>query len=147
MNEFNKDCTFDHDDVLNRRNFANNLTQIIKEGNKYTFNNSLVIALDSPWCTGKTTFINKWISAIREDKIGNEKMEIIHYNAWDNDDWNEPLVSLLNELETHLKYIAKKEEIISDLKKTSIRLLKYMGKNVTQNLIKKKIRNRYGRHY
>jgi predicted KAP-like P-loop ATPase len=44
----------------------------------------LVLAIDSPWGTGKSTFIEKWSNMLKKE---NEDFEVIIYNAWTDDDW------------------------------------------------------------
>ncbi|XZM78687.1 KAP family P-loop NTPase fold protein [Clostridium perfringens] len=94
MEEINlEELTFEKDDLLNRRQIAVNLTNIIK--NKSNLN---VLAIDSSWGTGKTTFINKWISMLKTDFNYNDTFETIYFNAWKNDYSNDALLSLICEI-------------------------------------------------
>lgn len=62
-----------------------------------------VIALDAPWGTGKTTFINFMC-----EKFDEKKDVYIKFNSWENDFTQEPLLSLMSEIISQLeekKYI------------------------------------------
>lgn len=81
-----------HEDELNRKPFADILTGLIKEGEPTTNENSFVMALNSPWGSGKTCFIDMWMNQMKED---GEKLNIIKYNAWENDDASDPMLPII----------------------------------------------------
>lgn len=92
-----------NEDKLNRKKLAINLMNVIE------YNKSLkVLAIDSSWGTGKTTFINMWMNMIETEKnkddqfLYNEKFETMYFNAWENDYINDPIVSLLSEFEKEI---------------------------------------------
>lgn len=57
-----------------------------------------VMSIHSPWGTGKTTFIELWKYHLENDNGLKEKYYPIYFNAWENDDSQNPLISLLIEL-------------------------------------------------
>jgi hypothetical protein len=59
-----------------------------------TLNCPFVLAIDSPWGTGKTTFV-KMLKAILESK----DYVCLYFNAWETDFTNDPLVAFLGEFE------------------------------------------------
>ena len=153
MEEINlEELTFEKDDLLNRKQIAVNLTNIIK--NKSNLN---VLAIDSSWGTGKTTFIKMWINMLKTDKFNiktksesdeyilNEYnycdyLKTIYFNAWENDYINDPLISLLSTLEENLdelKNSAEKhiENSLKTLKKYSKPLLSSLVKVITSNIL------------
>ena len=75
-------------DVLGREASARVLTQLIS-----TLDQSFVLAIDSPWGTGKTTFLRMWLQSLRK-----EGCACLHFNAWETDFVEDPLVSLIGEL-------------------------------------------------
>lgn len=87
---------FKEDDKLNREHFGDFLIEIITNNKRYkreSDTNSFVLAIDSSWGTGKTTFLN-----MLEDKMNNIKNNnyvIINYNAWKNDLWKNPFETLM----------------------------------------------------
>ncbi|WP_283704371.1 KAP family P-loop NTPase fold protein [Clostridium perfringens] len=85
-----EELTFEKDDLLNRKQIAINLTNIMK--NKSNLN---VLAIDSSWGTGKTTFINKWTNMLKSDSNYIDTFETIYFNAWESDYSNDALLSLI----------------------------------------------------
>ncbi|HAT4283153.1 TPA: hypothetical protein I9088_001023 [Clostridium perfringens] len=90
MEELNPNLTFENYDLLNRKQIAINLTNIIK--NKKDLN---VLAIDSSCGTGKTTFINMWINMLKTDSNYIDTFETIYFNAWESDYSNDALLSLI----------------------------------------------------
>lgn len=87
---------FKDDDKLNREHFADFLVEIVTNNKRYkreSDSESFVLAIDSSWGTGKTTFMN-----MLEDKMCNiqsNRYTIIQYNAWKNDSWDNPFETLM----------------------------------------------------
>lgn len=95
MEEINlEELTFEKDDLLNRRQIAVNLTNIIK--NKSNLN---VLAIDSSWGTGKTTFIKMWINMLNNDDNYKNQFSTLYFNAWKNDYIKDPFMALMTEIE------------------------------------------------
>lgn len=129
-------CISFSEDLLNRKQIAENLLQILKNNNDIR-----VLAIDSRWGTGKTTFVKMWSQLISENY--KEENETMYFNAWENDFVNEPIVSLLAELEkqmneknSHIKNIFEKGK---DKVKPFVQIggkigLKYLTKGVLDNV-------------
>jgi len=94
------------EDVLNRRESAEILTQFLK-----MIKEPFVLAIDSSWGTGKTTFLKMWIELL---KSGNTSC--IYFNAWENDFAEDPLISLLGEINIALKYLNFDDDRRPDIK-------------------------------
>lgn len=121
MEEINlEELTFEKDDLLNRKQIAINLTNILE--NKSNLN---VLAIDSSWGTGKTTFINKWINMLKTDSNYNNTFETIYFNAWENDYSNDALISLVCEIN---KSISKTLEVNKKLLEKHKEKIKNIGK-------------------
>ncbi|KAF0139287.1 MAG: hypothetical protein FD122_3358 [Stygiobacter sp.] len=108
-------------DVLNRKQSAEVLTNIIN-----TIDEPFVIGLDSPWGSGKTTFVNMW----RQDLINNG-YPTIYFNAWENDFSDNALITILAEFENGISEIKEQFDITSEVyekfeqvRKTSTKFLK-----------------------
>lgn len=80
------------EDQLDRKQSAEVLTQFIS-----TIREPFVLAIDSPWGTGKTTFINMWLSSL---KI--QGFPCLYFNAWENDFTDDPLISFIGEMKACL---------------------------------------------
>lgn len=85
------------EDQLDRKQSAEILTQFIS-----TIREPFVLAIDSPWGTGKTTFINMWLSYL---KI--QGFPCLYFNAWENDFTDDPLISFIGEMKTCLDTASK----------------------------------------
>lgn len=88
------------EDALGRDESVVVLTQLVS-----TIGEPFVLAVDSPWGTGKTTFLRMW-----HCKLKNEGYPCLYFNAWENDFSDDPLVSLIGEIESGL------DSIVPDVK-------------------------------
>ncbi|MCU7205500.1 KAP family NTPase [Turicibacter sp. TA25] len=84
------------EDLLNREIVAENLMQVIENQN-----DSLVISIDSPWGTGKTSFVLMWQNMLKIKYT--DTYEPIYFNAWINDYNSEPLVDIFLTLLNHIE--------------------------------------------
>lgn len=83
------------EDLLNRKIVAENLMQVIANQN-----DSLVISIDSPWGTGKTSFVFMWKNMLLTQYT--DTFDSIYFNAWANDYNSEPLVDIFLTLLEHI---------------------------------------------
>ena len=88
--------TFD-DDLLGLSEFANRLEKFIEVEHQFV-SGSLVLALNSKFGSGKTTFLKMWKSALdrREDK--DTRPLVISLNAWESDYYGDPLFAIISSL-------------------------------------------------
>lgn len=91
-------------DYLSRQPFIKLLKNIIENQSKN--NNGYSIAIDGDWGSGKT-----WILDALESQLSSDEYLIFHYNAWENDFYEEPLVALLSVMLESLRQIKKVTEI------------------------------------
>lgn len=83
-----KPKTFADDDLFGREAYAKFLEKLILNCGEYHRDDDMkayTIAIDSPWGTGKSVFLEKFENMLMEDYP--EKIQVIHYNAWQNDFW------------------------------------------------------------
>jgi KAP family P-loop domain len=80
-------------DLLEREKSAEVLTQFVSR-----LEEPFVLAVDSPWGSGKTTFLKMWLQSLR-----NERLPCLYFNAWQNDFSDSPLVSLIGEIGEAIK--------------------------------------------
>lgn len=94
-----KSRTFAEDDLFGREPYAKSLEKIILNSGKYHRDDDMkayTIAVDSPWGTGKSVFLEKFENMLQKDCP--EKIRVVHYNAWQNDFWKnafEPFVNTI----------------------------------------------------
>ena len=91
--EINETAPF-RNDVLNRQPLVEFLASLIDR-----LSGPFVLALDSPWGTGKTTLVRMLKAKLEQDKF-----ECIYFNAWQVDYVTDPLVALVSAIDDiHLK--------------------------------------------
>jgi len=86
-------------DKLGRADSAHILTELIT-----STDDSLVLTIDSPWGTGKTSFIKMWAAYLAEDGF-----HTLSFNAWENDFSEDPLISFIGEMQSSFESINKEE--------------------------------------
>ena len=74
-------------DSLGRGKFASLLTSIAEK-----YSDGFVMAINGEWGTGKTVFINRW-----KDLLKTKGFKVTIFNAWENDYFGEPTLSLLSQ--------------------------------------------------
>jgi len=79
-------------DVLNRKHVGELLTNLVSIQTE-----PFVLAIDGSWGSGKTAFLRMW-----QPELEN-KFEVIHFNAWENDFTADPLVALAAEVDERFK--------------------------------------------
>lgn len=80
-------------DRLSRESLADYLTHFITTSQPTTNEHSRVIALDSGWGTGKTSFVNMWTKKLEDDDAS--PFVCLKYNAWENDDSPDALMPII----------------------------------------------------
>ena len=75
-------------DLLDRKNFGDSLTRIIKK-----INESLVLMLDAGWGEGKSTFIKMWRADLYLDNC-----KTIYFDAFRYDFSDDPFLDLVSEI-------------------------------------------------
>ena len=85
-------------DVLNRKASIEALTNLIN-----SLSGPFVLTIDSPWGTGKTTFIRIWKAVLESQKFA-----CLYFNAWEKDFSTDPLVAFLGDFEELEKNIQPK---------------------------------------
>jgi len=79
-------------DKLKRRESAEILTQLLS-----FIDGPFVLSVDSPWGTGKTTFIKMW-----EQHLKNQGFNCLYFNAWESDFHSDPLIPLIGEIQAEV---------------------------------------------
>ena len=80
-------------DLLDRKPSIEALTDLLG-----TLEGPCVLALDSEWGGGKTTFMKMWAAYLR-----NERYAVVEFNAWETDFSGDPFVALSSRLQQQLK--------------------------------------------
>lgn len=107
-------------DKLNREPVARMLKNILTKYYK-----GAVVSLDSPWGTGKTTFIRMFSCLLRQ-----EHFVTLHFNAWESDYADDPLCALLSEL-------GKRKQLPETIKSNLGRILIAGTSEIAKGFVKK----------
>ncbi|MEZ5462632.1 P-loop NTPase fold protein [Dokdonella sp.] len=75
-------------DVLDRRPAVEFLTDLVLK-----IDPPFVLCIDSPWGTGKTTFLRMW-----ERYLSDRQVETLYFNAWETDFAEDPLLAFVSEI-------------------------------------------------
>ena len=120
-------------DHLSRQPFINLLKNIIVNQSKNK--NGYSIAIDGDWGSGKT-----WILNMLESQLPSDEYLIFHYNAWENDFYEEPLVALLSVMIEKLNEITKQkslyESVVTELLKEASSDLEILAIGIAKYFIK-----------
>lgn len=126
-------------DYLDRKKYAEFLYTLISNSDKYKRaegEDAYVIALDSPWGTGKSYFLDIFEKWLVEEK----EMQVIHYSAWENDFWDNAFLPLLYSIYKHEKFrinatIEDSKKYAKDILHLTIRLGREAGFKKLEDLV------------
>lgn len=90
-----------HQDLLNREKFVVLLKDIIAQ-QSLNENDGFSFAIDGKWGCGKTFILN-----MLEEQLRNERYLVLHYNCWENDFYEEPLIAIISVLIKELEHLVK----------------------------------------
>lgn len=86
------------DDKLERRDLSKALTGLVSDTVE-----PLVVAMNGGWGTGKTFFLKRWACSIEKLKKDNgEAPCVIYFDAWQDDDLEDPLLALVGQIHRKL---------------------------------------------
>jgi predicted KAP-like P-loop ATPase len=142
---------FETDDKLERRKYAEFLKSMLENCDKYRREDSdgaYVIAIDSPWGTGKTRFAKMLRNYLegRTKEMGDDSLpgenasfNAIYYNSWEtdfSDDALLPLVhSILESPEMELRrFDTEGKKTLKKFKKVAIDVAKIAGYTILHNV-------------
>lgn len=85
-------------DLLNRHGFAEDLERFILTEHHFV-DGGLVISLNAPFGSGKTTFLNMWAADLRARRVTSPTLpRPVVINAWESDYCGDPLISIVSAL-------------------------------------------------
>lgn len=116
-------------DKLQREEEVKNLTALFD-----IVDNQMVLAINSQWGTGKTSFLKMW-----NQYLINEEYKTIFFNAWENDYVEEPFIAFVDEIRESINDEDMIGSFIEKAKNVSLALLKQ-----TPKIVSKIIKNKTG---
>lgn len=103
------------DDLCNRSESGRILKQIVD-----TFSDGCVISLNGKWGSGKTTLLKMW-----KKQMETLEYKVIHFNAWENDYTNDPLIGIIAEFKEFADKVEKEklDSLLMKFGKVSLSML------------------------
>lgn len=134
MGIFNNNFEIDTDnpfnnDQLRREDEVKSLTSVFE-----ILDNQIVLAINSKWGTGKTTFLKMWNQYLK-----NEGYKTIFFNAWENDYVEEPFIAFVDEIRESVNDENKIRGFMEKAKDVGLALAKQSPK-----MVSKVIKNKTG---
>jgi KAP family P-loop domain len=87
-------------DALKRKDSIVALSKFVN-----SLNGPFVIGIDSPWGTGKTTFIKMW-----QSYLNNQSRVSLYFNAWESDFSTDPLIAFVAEISALMEITQKQND-------------------------------------
>ena len=82
------------EDLIGLKEFATELEDFIKVEKGFV-EGSLVISLNAPFGSGKTTFLKMWKNEIKNQSPKDSQPILVDLNAWESDYYGDPLFAII----------------------------------------------------
>jgi hypothetical protein len=106
-------------DIFGRKPFAEQLTRIVRR-----IDGAAVLLLDSPWGTGKTTFVKMWLGELSKAGVPN-----IYFDAFANDYLEDAFLAVAGEIIAQTdKLKSPTEKAIVKFRTNAVRVARVLGK-------------------
>ena len=102
-----------NEDLIGLQDLATRLEAFIKV-EQYFVSDSLVLSLNAPYGSGKTTFLRMWQNRIEQSE--DKEYLIVNVNAWKDDFCGDPLISILKEI---IKILPKDKNKMDKIRKAA----------------------------
>ena len=83
------------EDLIGLKKFATELEDFIKVEKRFV-EGSLVISLNAPFGSGKTTFLKMWKNEIKNQSPKDSRPIVVDLNAWESDYYGDPLFAIIS---------------------------------------------------
>jgi predicted KAP-like P-loop ATPase len=106
--------------LFGREEFGKSLFSILRN-----VSDNLAIFVNAPWGAGKTTFAQMWLTHLREQ----QKLEVVYYDAYASDYFDDPFVSFSGEIVELTKRLAGEKGLVEreEFKKSAIEVGKRLA--------------------
>ncbi len=118
---------YDKIDIMNRSEWVNKVYNLIES--LPLDNRGASFAIDGKWGSGKTFVLNMLTEKLESEVVDTEKAKskktdrkylVFNYNAWENDYYDEPLLSIISVMIDELNAIGNEKRKAKDIAKTCI---------------------------
>lgn len=112
---------FDDDDILRRNKSGKQISDLLE-----IVQDPIVLALDGPWGSGKSHFLQRWVGAHKLENNG--KATTVYFDAFANDYLDDPLIALIGAIDESIpdpkknKYWEHTKKFAAFLAKPTLRI-------------------------
>lgn len=118
----NSELSFSTDDAFGWEGFADRLSAYLDVESEFV-TGSLVVSLDAPFGSGKSTFLGMWKSRLDTNRKSNPAVPLcVTLNAWEDDYCGDPLLSLVHAIDDEVgRQIAdsRSKEMLTNIKEAA----------------------------
>ena len=129
-------------DFLSRDKIISFLKSIIETQSKNAFGYSF--AIDGEWGCGKSWLLAELENQLKDESKSEKQYLIFHYNAWENDFYEEPLVAILSVMIDEIEKFCKAEDIVNGINKSLSFTALTIFKTVAISVLNKTLENNTG---
>ena len=133
--------TFEQDDLFNRKPYAEFLEKLILNSDSYHRDDDVqayTIAIDSPWGTGKSVFLEMFENMLETDCP--DRIRVVHYSAWKNDFWDNAFEPFADAIFTSEWFCSALED---DTNEQAMKNFFGAAKNVMLSFVKKQTEDHF----
>ncbi len=127
-------------DFLSRKPYIDLLKSII--ANQCDNPIGYSFAIDGEWGCGKSWVLTELESQLKVEN--KNKYLIFHYNAWENDFYDEPLIAILSVIISEIEKIYKKEQIVDGINSKLAASSLFLLKNLAISFVNTTVQNKIG---
>lgn len=136
------------DDKLGRDKYGYMLDSVIKNSNLFrrVSEESLVIAINSNYGSGKSTFLDMWSKHLVRELDSPSKSLVIKLNAWSTDDYENALIPFVHCINKGIETIRNKnvrsildDKLIEDFRKASLNSILRFGRKIVDHSLEKNL--------
>lgn len=127
------------EDILNRKEFVESVIRFIQCLSKNKANSAF--AIDGKWGVGKTyvlEMLEENLTVIQSEETADDRYIIFHYNCWEYDYYEEPIMAIIVFVMEQIDNKLKKSEL-EKMVESGLKLAKEELKKVLGELIKNKV--------
>lgn len=129
-------------DFLSRDKIINFLKSIIETQSINPLGYSF--AINGEWGCGKSWMLEELENQLKEKSKSEKQYLIFHYNAWENDFYEEPLIAILSVMIDEIEKLCKAEDVVNGINKSLSTTALTIFKTVAISVLNKTLEDKTG---